>query len=291
MPSFKTTSIPDMTGQTVVITGANSGVGSAAARALAGAGAHVVFAVRNQQKGETAAAATPGSTEVRELDLANLASVRAFASGWDGPIDLLINNAGIVPSKLSRTADGFEQQFGTNHLGHFALTNLLLEQITGRVVTVASLGERGGRIDFEDPNYKHRPYKQLQAYGQSKLANVLFTGELQRRLEAADSQVLAEVVHPGFVATEIWREGGGPVKAFVRLAAQSPEEGALSIVYAAVADIPGNSFIAPKHVVHMRGEPEIIKRSARASDPDTARRLWDLSEELTGTTFPLTQAA
>jgi NAD(P)-dependent dehydrogenase (short-subunit alcohol dehydrogenase family) len=287
MASFTTANIPVMTGKTVVITGANSGVGLGAARALAGAGAHVVFAVRNRTKGDRAAESTPGSTEVRELDLASLESVRAFAAGWEGEIDILINNAGIVPSKLERTADGFEMQFGTNHLGHFALTNLLIERITGRVVTVASLGERGGHIDFDDPNFKHRPYKQLQAYGQSKLANVLFTGELQRRLDLAGSKVLTEVVHPGFVATQIWREASAGIGAIVRLAAQSPEAGALNIAYAAVADIPGNSFVAPKHFLHMRGAPELIRRSSRARDGDSASRLWLLSEQLTGTAFPI----
>jgi NAD(P)-dependent dehydrogenase (short-subunit alcohol dehydrogenase family) len=290
MPSFTPASIPDLHGRTAIITGANSGVGSEAARFLANAGAHVVFAVRNVEKGQRAAAGVSGSTEVRELDLASLASVRSFAAAFDGEIHLLINNAGIVPKRLERTADGFEMQFGTNHLGHFALTNLLLPQITGRVVTVASLGERGGHIDFDDPNYERRPYKQLQAYGQSKLANVLFTSELQRRLDRVGSKVHTEVVHPGFVATNIWREGNARLDFLVRVAAQSPAQGALTIVYAAVADIPGDSFVGPKHFFHMRGAPELISRSDAAKDADSARRLWTLSEQLTGVTFPLADA-
>ena len=153
--------IPDQTGRTAIVTGSNSGIGRAAAAALAAKGAHVVLAVRNLDKGRAAAAAMSGSTEVRELDLASLESVRAFAAGWDGEIDLLINNAGIMIPPLTRTADGFELQFGTNHLGHFALTNLLLEHVTGRVVTVSSGAHLWGQIDFDDLNWERRPYKRV----------------------------------------------------------------------------------------------------------------------------------
>src|SRR5260221_11626667 len=159
MPTSSSTFIPDMTGRSVIVTGANSGIGRAAASALAGAGARVVLAVRSPDKGATAAAAMPGETEVRRLDLASLASVREFAAAWDGDIDLLINNAGVMAPPLTRTAEGVELQFGTNHLGHFALTNLLLEHVTGRVVTVSSTGHRIGGIDFDDPNWEARPYK------------------------------------------------------------------------------------------------------------------------------------
>jgi NAD(P)-dependent dehydrogenase (short-subunit alcohol dehydrogenase family) len=290
MTTFRISDIPDMTDNKVIVTGANSGIGLSVARALAGAGAHVVFAVRNTQKGQAAAVATPGRTEVRQLDLASLDSVRAFAAGWDGGIDLLINNAGISPPQLGRTADGFELQFGTNHLGHFALTNLLLEHMTGRVVTLGSQAERAGRIDFDDPNFERRSYKQSRAYNQSKLASILFTAELQRRLGAAGSEVLAQTAHPGFVATEIYTESGGIAKLMVRLIAQGPEQGALPVLYAAVADIPGNSFTGPSHLMHMRGAPALVKRSARASDPELAHRLWSVSEELTGTRFPLAAA-
>jgi NAD(P)-dependent dehydrogenase (short-subunit alcohol dehydrogenase family) len=274
--------IPDLTGKTAIVTGANTGVGLATARALTGAGARVVSAVRNVGKGRAA-----GATEVRELDLASLASVREFAAGWSGPIHLLINNAGVSVREPARTADGFELQFGTNHLGPFALTNLLLEHVTGRVVTVSSQAERVGRIDFDDPHSERRPYKQTTAYNQSKLANLLFTAELQRRLTAAGSKVLAQSAHPGFVATEIYAKSGGLAKLLVRLLAQSPEQGALPVLYAAVADVPGNSFAGPSHLAHMRGAPELINRSATAQDPEQARRLWTLSEELTGVRFPL----
>ena len=221
-----------MTDRTVIVTGANSGIGRAAAAALAGAGARVVLAVRDTGKGATAAGAMSGQTEVRELDLASLASIHRFAESWDGEIDILINNAGVMIPPLSRTADGFELQFGTNHLGHFALTNLLLERITGRVVTVSSGVHRIGRIDFDDLNWERKPYKANAAYGQSKLANLLFTSELQRRLRAAGSPILATAAHPGYAATNLQgKSGSGLLNALMavgnRTIAQGEEGGAL----------------------------------------------------------------
>ncbi|GHO49829.1 oxidoreductase [Ktedonospora formicarum] len=291
MSTFSVVDIPNMAGKTVIVTGASSGIGLATAHALACVGARVVFAVRNIEKGSAAAAATAGVTEVRELNLASLDSVRAFAANWDGRIDLLINNAGVGGPELSRTADGFEMQFGTNHLGHFALTNLLLEHITGRVVTVASQAERAGRIDFDDLNWERKPYQSFGAYGQSKLANLLFTAELQRRLSAAGSGVLATAAHPGYVATNIYSHAGHPPSGLsaimIRLLAQDANMGALPTLYAAVADIPGNSFAGPRHFAHMRGAPMLIGRSASAQDADLARRLWTISEQLTGIHYPL----
>jgi NAD(P)-dependent dehydrogenase (short-subunit alcohol dehydrogenase family) len=280
-----------MTGKTVIVTGANSGVGLATARALARADARVVFAVRSIDRGRAAASATPGKTEVRALDLASLDSVRAFAVGWKDPIDLLINNAAAPPpAKRDRTADGFELQFGTDHLGHFALTNLLLQHITGRVVTVASQAERLGRIDFDDLGWESR-YTGSRAYARAKLANILFTAELQRRLDAAGSGIQAQAAHPGFVATPIYRESGLMYKLMVRLMAQSPEQGALPVLYAAVANIPGDSFAGPSHFLHMRGAPKLIGRSSAARDAELARRLWTVSEQLTGVTWPLASRA
>ncbi|MER6529078.1 oxidoreductase [Streptomyces sp. NPDC001508] len=278
---------PDLTGKTAIVTGANSGIGLATAQALAGYGAHVVFAVRDTVKGERAAA-TPGDTEVRRLDLADLASIRRFAADWRGPIHLLINNAGISAPELGRTADGFELQFGTNHLGPFALTNLLLPHITGRVVSLASQAERTGRIDLGDLNWEHTPYKQSRAYATSKLANVLFSAELQRRLSAAGSSVLAVAAHPGFVATPLYDRSTGPgTRLMLRLLAQGPDEGALPVLYAATGDVPGDSFTGPKHWMHMRGGAELIGRSKTAQDSELARRLWDASEKLTGVCFSL----
>jgi NAD(P)-dependent dehydrogenase (short-subunit alcohol dehydrogenase family) len=292
MSTFSTTDAPDMTGRSVIVTGANSGIGAAAARALASAGARVVLAVRTLEKGRTAAATMAGETEVRELDLASLASVREFAAAWDGEIHLLINNAGVMVPPLTRTADGFELQFGTNHLGHFALTNLLLEHVSGRVVTVSSTAHRFGRIDFEDLNWERKPYNAWRAYGQSKLANLLFTAELQRRLTAAGSDVLATAAHPGYAATNLQshsqRRSLDLVMAISnRLFAQDENGGALPTLYAAVADIPGNGFAGPEGFMEQRGAPKLVGRSAAAQDMDVARRLWDVSEELTGVRFPL----
>jgi NAD(P)-dependent dehydrogenase (short-subunit alcohol dehydrogenase family) len=290
--SWSTTNIPDQTGATVIVTGANSGIGRAAAVALAAAGAHVVLAVRDTDKGRSAAASMPGETEVRRLDLASLASVREFAAAWDGDIDLLINNAGVMVPPLTRTADGFELQFGTNHLGHFALTNLLLEHVTGRVVTVSSAGHRFGSIDFDDLNWEHKPYKAWRAYGQSKLANLLFTAELQRRLTAAGSAVLANAAHPGYASTNLQFHSGRRFLDIVsvvgnRLIAQDENGGALPTLYAAVAEIPGNSFAGPGGFMEQRGAPKLVGRTGAAKDADVARRLWDVSEELTGVRFPL----
>ncbi len=285
-----------MTGKTVIVTGASSGIGQAAARALAGAGAHVVLAVRDTEKGRAAAAAMPGVTEVREVDLASLESVRAFAAGTDGSIDLLINNAGVMGTPLTRTADGFELQFGTNHLGHFALTNLLLPRITGRVVTVSSGVHRIGSIDFDDLNAERKPYRPWRAYGQSKLANLLFTAELARRLTAAGSSVLATAAHPGYAATNLqFHSQRGPVDVLFkignRLVAQDQDGGALPTLYAAVADVPGNSFAGPGGFMEQRGAPKLVGRSAAAQDAEVARRLWQVSEQLTGVQFPLEAAA
>ncbi|MFH8339741.1 oxidoreductase [Streptomyces sp. AM6-12] len=280
--------IPDQTGRTVVITGANSGLGLATAEALARAGAHVVFAVRDVARGGAAAARVAGSTEVRRLDLADLDSVRAFAAGWDRPLDVLINNAGVMMLPEQRTAQGFEMQFGTNHLGHFALTNLLLPYVTDRVVTLASSAHRWGdqRIHFEDVNLRGR-YSPMRAYGQSKLANLLFTLELQRRLTESGSGVLALAAHPGYAATNLTSHHANPLMRAAmavadRVVAQSDRAGALPTLFAATEDIPGASYAGPDGLGEFRGAPTLVARSAAASDPEAARRLWTLSEELTG---------
>jgi NAD(P)-dependent dehydrogenase (short-subunit alcohol dehydrogenase family) len=293
MTTFDGVDLPELTGQTAIVTGASSGLGQSVAHALAGAGARVVLAVRNPAKGQAVADTIPGHTEVRPLDLARLDSVRAFAAAWDGPIDLLINNAGVSARALTRTADGFESDFGVNHLGHFILTNLLLEQVTGRVVTVASQAERLAQLDFDDLNWEQRPYRRSRAYNDSKLANLLFTAELQRRLTAAGSPVKAMAAHPGLVNTPIYQHDGPRRPADVawapllRLVAQDSDHGALPVLFAAVADVPGDSFAGPRHLAHMRGGAELISRSATARDPGLARRLWTVSEQLTGVRFAL----
>jgi len=283
--------IPDMTGRTVIVTGANSGIGRAAASALAGAGAHAVLAVRNADKGRAAAAAMPGSTEVRQLDLADLASIHRFAQAWDGEIAILINNAGVMIPPLTRTADGFELQFGTNHLGHFALTNLLLEHISGRVVTVSSALHKSGKIDFDDLNWERKRYNPSRAYAQSKLANLLFTSELQRLLVGAGSRVLATAAHPGYAATNLQGQSANRLLNLLaaignRTIAQDENAGAMPTLYAAVAEIPGNSFAGPGGFMEMRGQPKLVERS----DAAKARHLWEVSEQLTGVRFPLATA-
>jgi NAD(P)-dependent dehydrogenase (short-subunit alcohol dehydrogenase family) len=296
MTTWSAADLPDMTGRNAIVTGASSGIGRAAARALARAGARVVLAVRDADKGRAAAAAMDGETEVRRLDLASLASIREFAAAWDGDLDLLINNAGVMVPPLSRTADGFELQFGTNHLGHFALTNLLLGAVTGRVVTVSSTAHRFGEIAFDDLGWERRPYRAWRAYGQSKLANLLFTSELQRRLTAAGSGVLATAAHPGYASTNLQFHSGRRLLDIVsvvgnRLVAQDEDGGALPTLYAATAAIPGDSFAGPGGFMEQRGAPKLVGRADAARDAAVARRLWDVSEELTGTRFPLGAAA
>ncbi|MEU1297766.1 MULTISPECIES: oxidoreductase [unclassified Streptomyces] len=291
--TWNVTDIPDQTGRTAVVTGANSGLGIATVEALAGAGAHVVLAVRDTARGEAAASRVTGSTEVRRLDLADLSSVREFAAGWRGDLDLLVNNAGVMNIPQSATRDGFETQFGTNHLGHFALTNLLLPHVTERVVTVSSGAHRmpgTPYIHFDNLDLGGE-YAPMKAYSQSKLANLLFTLELQRRLTAAGSRVRATAAHPGWAATNLQSHDGSALRRAAmrvgnRLVAQDHRAGALPTLYAAVADLPGASYVGPDGMGEMRGGPTLVGRSAAASDPVTARRLWTVSEELTGVTFP-----
>ncbi|MGX5181309.1 oxidoreductase [Streptomyces avermitilis] len=290
--------IPDQTGRTAVVTGANSGLGIATVEALARAGAHVVLAVRDPERGEAAAAGVHGSVEVRRLDLADLASVREFAAGWQGDLHLLINNAGVMNIPEASTKDGFEMQFGTNHLGHFALTNLLLPRIKDRVVTVSSGAHRmpgSPYIHFDNLNLTGE-YAPITAYSQSKLANLLFTLELQRRLAEAGSPVRALAAHPGWAATNLQSHDGSALRRALmrvgnRFIAQDNRAGALPTLYAAVQDLPGASYVGPDGFGEMRGGPTLVGRSAAASDPVSARRLWTASEDLTGVTFPRLTAA
>jgi|SRR5579859_2267167 len=276
--------LPGQSGRTVIVTGASSGLGVVTARELARAGARVVLAVRDTGKGERAAALMPGHTEVRRLDLADLSSVRAFAAEWKEPLDVLINNAGIMRVPQGRTRDGFELQIGTNHLGPFALTNLLLPHITSRVVTVSSQLHHRGRLDLDDLNWQHRRYESLQAYCDSKLANLLFTLELQRRLTQAGSPVRAVAAHPGIATTSLTSHihgiGSTLGRAFKHLF-NDAEHGALPTLYAATQDVPGACYVGPDGPAHLRGYPEIGTPSKTARDTDLARRLWDLSARLT----------
>jgi len=283
--------LPRLDGRTFIVTGANSGLGLGTAQALGRAGARVVLAVRDTARGEQAAATVPGSSEVRALDLSDLASVRAFAEAWDEPIAVLVNNAGVMATPPRRTKDGFELQIGTNHLGHFALTNLLLPHITDRVVTVSSTGHRMGRIRLDDLNWERRRYQRWGAYGQSKLANLLFTLELQRRFSEDGSELRAMAAHPGYAATHLQSHTGSRVQHAIfgaanRVLAQSGDMGALPTLYAATQDLPGASFVGPDGFAEQRGHPRLVGRSRAAMDADMARRLWTLSEELTGVRYP-----
>jgi NAD(P)-dependent dehydrogenase (short-subunit alcohol dehydrogenase family) len=277
--------LPDLTGRTMVVTGASSGLGAVTARELAQAGAHVVLAVRDVEKGERVAAGISGKTEVRALDLADLASVRAFADAWTGKLDVLVNNAGIMAVPRGKTADGFEDHFGTNHLGPFALTNLLLPNITDRVVTVSSGLARIGTVRLDDLNWERRRYRPMRAYGASKLANLLFTLELQRRLTAAGSSVRALAAHPGVAATSLDQHLHGPQQAVTRfsyrfMAQREAAYGALPTLYAVTEDLPGNSYVGPTGRSGAR--PSLERRRKADSDANLAKQLWDVSAELTG---------
>ena len=283
--------LPRLAGRTFVITGANSGIGLEAARALADHEARVILAVRDVAKGERAAAEIGGDTHVRKLDLADLASVRAFAEDTHDDIDVLINNAGVMNVPASRTVDGFELQFGTNHLGHFALTNLLLPRIMDRVVVLSSGAHRYGKIRLDDPNWEHGRYDRYRAYGQSKLSNLLFASELQRRLREIGSEVKVVSAHPGWAATNLQSHSGRTIENAAmalgnKVLAQDSAMGALPTLYAATQALPDDGYVGPDGLAEMRGYPTLVGRNKAAQDDETARKLWELSEELTGVRFP-----
>jgi NAD(P)-dependent dehydrogenase (short-subunit alcohol dehydrogenase family) len=289
--------MPDQSGRRAIVTGANSGLGLLAARELARSGASVVLACRNMQKGELALAqvrAAGGDAELAALDLGSLASVREFAASQQRPVDLLLCNAGVMAPPRSETADGFETQIGTNHLGHFALTGLLLDRLeaadAARVVSVSSIGHRMGRIDFDDLHGERR-YRRWRAYGQSKLANLLFMRELDRRARAAGLPLVSVAAHPGYSATNL--QFAAPplldriVMRVLNVAiAQRADEGVLPVLYAAtVPGLPGGSYVGPDGPGEWRGRPQLVGMSKRAQDPETAHRLWEVSESLTGVRY------
>ncbi|MHA0285349.1 SDR family NAD(P)-dependent oxidoreductase [Mycobacterium sp. C3-094] len=296
MTTWTEADIPDQTGRTAVITGANTGLGFETAKALAAKGATVVVAVRNTDKGKDAVRriqqTAPESTVVlQQLDLSSLASVRAAADRLKSDhatIDLLINNAGVMYTPRQETADGFELQFGTNHLGHFALTGLLLDRVTaapaGRIVTVSSIGHRiRASIHFDDLQLERR-YNRVVAYGQSKLANLLFTYELQRRLAAAGSPASALAAHPGGSNTDLGRHLPLLDPVF-RAVSQSAATGALPTLRAATDPAArGGQYYGPSGPFELRGYPEVVDSSKQSKDVELQRRLWTVSEELTGIT-------
>jgi NAD(P)-dependent dehydrogenase (short-subunit alcohol dehydrogenase family) len=301
--------MPDQSGRTVVVTGANSGLGYAATKAFAAHGAHVVMACRSLERGRSAREDIETTLDdphlsLIELDLASLESVQTFVDRFLEEYDhlhVLCNNAGVMGIPRQETADGFEKQFGVNHLGHFALTGLLLETIEAtdgetRIVTQSSGMHQRGTIDFEDL-HGEASYDRWGAYARSKLANLLFAFELDRRLTAADASSLSLGCHPGYAATNLQRRGPEQAGSRIRLwtmqaanalLAQSPERGALPMVYAATAPgLTGGEYIGPGGFMNMRGSPEIQEPSERARDEDAARRLWQVSEDLTGVSYDL----
>ena len=298
--------MPDLSGKIVIVTGANSGLGYEGARELARKGALVVLACRNPDKGRAALEAIrseqpSASLELMELDLASLASVRAFAKAFldkHQRLDVLCNNAGVMALPKRSSADGFEMQFGTNHLGHFALTGLLLETLlaTGnsRVVTTSSTMHRIGKMHFDDLQWQRR-YSKWGAYGQSKLANLLFTYELQRRLDARGASLIATSCHPGYSATNL--QGEGPRMAGSRLLekgtqlanrlfSQTAAMGALTLLYAATSpDVQGGDYIGPDGFSESWGHPKKVRSNKRSHDREAAAELWEVSESLTGVRY------
>ncbi|MFT5434478.1 MAG: NAD(P)-dependent dehydrogenase (short-subunit alcohol dehydrogenase family) [Myxococcota bacterium] len=285
--------ITDQSGRTAIITGANSGIGFETARALTKAGAHVVMACRNPERGQAAVAklvlGQPNAKiELGIVDLSDLSSIREFAAeqlAKHSRLDLLINNAGVMMTPYTKTADGFELQFGTNHLGHFALTGLLLERLQAtsgsRVVNVASLAHKFGKMRFDDLQWEKR-YDRTAAYGQSKLSNLLFSSELQRRLSDSNSSVMALSAHPGWTATNL-QNTVSLFKMMNPIFAMKPMGGALPTLFAATsAEAEPNGYYGPSGLGEIRGAPGPAKRAKKAQDSEAARRLWDVSQELTG---------
>jgi len=314
MSKWTADDVPDQSGRTVVVTGANSGLGLEGTKHFARAGATVVMACRSTDKGETAAAEVRQSVpdadlDVRECDLADLDSVAAFATGVEDEydaVDVLCNNAGVMAIPRSETADGFETQFGVNHLGHFALTGHLLDALRAsdgeaRVVSQSSGLHENGEMDFDDL-HGEREYDKWDAYGQSKLANLLFAYELDRKLDAAGVDDVTSVgSHPGYSSTNLQYRGPEESGSWLRLVmmrvanvvvGQSPSVGALPMVYAAThPSIEGGEYVGPGGLMDMRGYPEVQESSARSRDEESAQRLWAVSEELTGVTYAFEEPA
>jgi NAD(P)-dependent dehydrogenase (short-subunit alcohol dehydrogenase family) len=289
--SWAAQDVPDQSGRTIIVTGANSGLGAATTRVLAERGASVVMACRDLAKAEAAAAHLTGDVSVRELDLADLSSVRRFAE-HTGEIDVLVNNAGVMAIPERRTADGFEMQFGTNFLGPFALTGLLLPRITDRVVGLSSLMHRLGRIHLDDLNWNHRRYRRWSAYEQSKLADLMFTLELDRRLHAAGSALRSVAAHPGYAVTGLQGRSESYQDVLMaignRIVGQDASHGVLPTLYAAtMPDVAGGDYYGPGGLAEVLGSPRKVRVSRAARNTAVARQLWAEAERLTGVQFGL----
>lgn len=293
--------VPNQEGKIAVVTGANSGLGFETARVLAAKGAHVVLACRNQTKGEAALeriqkAHPEASVQLSSLDLQSLDSIRAFVAAFKqehARLDILVNNAGIMMTPLNKTQDGFESQIGTNHFGHFALTGLLIDSLiaapSARIVSVSSVAHKFGKIDFDNLNAE-KSYNKIGAYGQSKLANLLFTYELARWVEAKGLPITVAASHPGWTATNLQNDVGW-IRFLNPIFAMTPVQGAMPSVYAATADdVKGGEYFGPDGWFEWRGGPTRVKSTKRSHDRDVAKRLWDVSEALTGVRFEAKRA-
>jgi NAD(P)-dependent dehydrogenase (short-subunit alcohol dehydrogenase family) len=274
MRKWTAAEMPPMTGKTVVVTGATSGIGAIAAREFARVGARVVLAVRDTAKGEVVRATMPGHVDVRELDVSDLASVRAFAEGWDEPLDVLVDNAGVMDVPLRRTRDGLDLQTATNAFGPFLLTNLLLPHVTDRVVWVASQLHRMGHIAIDDLNWETRPYRPKQAYNDAKLQVVLFSLELQRRLTESGSAVRSIVAHPGIATTALAAHSSSNVVNRFPLLLNDAEHGALPTLFAATQDLPGNAYVGPDGPGSVKGHPTVRRPGKAGLDEAAAAALW-----------------
>jgi len=296
-PKWTEEDVPDQTGRTAIVTGANTGIGFETARALAEKGATVILACRDTSKGTEAAerirARKPyAKIEAMELDLADFASVRTFVERFNGRhdrLDLLINNAGVMIPPYSKTKEGFELQFGTNHLGHFALTGLLLDRIVGtpdsRIVNVSSMAHKRGKLDFDDLQWEKRTYSATQAYCDSKIANLYFTFELQRRLSRSGSAVVVTASHPGWTSTDLQRHSN-LLRILNRPFAQKPQAGAWPTLLAAVdPSARGGEYYGPDGFMEIKGHPTRVQPNTLSQDRDIAARLWEVSEYLTGVRF------
>ncbi|MFW0785478.1 oxidoreductase [Gordonia sp. CPCC 206044] len=290
MSGWSTADIPGQAGRTVVVTGANSGLGAETAKALARAGAQVILACRDTSKADVVAKEIGSAASVARLDLADLSSVRAFADGFTGA-DVLVNNAGVMAIPLRRTAQGFEMQMGTNHLGHFALTALVLPKISDRIVTLSSGVHQIGRLDLDDLNWEKRRYRRWRAYGDSKMANLMFGKELAARLSTAGSSTMSLIAHPGYAATELQGRSESVEDFFMKLGnktpmAQSATQGALPTLYAATSpDVVNGTFYGPTQMFGMHGAPGKSGYNKRADDLTVRDGLWQVSEKLTEIDF------
>lgn len=283
MAKWTAADLPGMTGKTVLITGAGSGIGLVTAREFGRVGARVVLGVRDTEKGRRAIAGMPGDFDVRRLDVADLGSVRNFAQSWTGDLDILINNAGVMDIPAARTADGFDVQTATNYTGPFVLTNLLLPHLADRVVGVTSQLHRQSKLNPHDFDWRSRGYHRMNAYRDSKLAVVLFSLELQRRLTASGSPVRSVLAHPGIATTSLAAHSSANVVNRFSFLLNDPAHGALPTLYAATQDVPANAYVGPDGLGGVKGHPAVRKPGKAGLDGTKARDLWLATVALTGT--------